>query len=105
MWALKKFRPYLHGIHFTVVTDHYGLKFLQSKENPSATLQRWWWELYDYDFDIKYRKGVKKKKNIADPLSRMNSKEQLERENAKDQEYLEAVSYNFHYFNGKNLHR
>lgn len=86
MWALKKFRPYVQGNKFLVVTDHYGLKFLQSKERPSATLQRWWWELYDFDFEVVYRKG---ENNIADPLSRLIPKEQLELENSRDWEELE----------------
>jgi len=88
MWALRKFRPYLHGTHFTVITDHFGLKFLQTKENPSATLQRWWWELYDFDFDVIYRKG---ENNIADSFSRLISKKQLEEENAKDWQELEDM--------------
>jgi len=54
-----------------------------------STLQRWWWELYDYDFDIIYRKG---ESNIADPFSRLFSKEQLEAENAKDWEELENAA-------------
>ena len=68
VWALRKFRPYLHGTHFQVFTDHFGLKFLQSKKNPSAKLQRWWWEVSEYDFEVVYKKG---ELNIADPLSRL----------------------------------
>ena len=73
--ALRKFRPYIFGTHFKIFTDHYGLQFLKSKKSPSAQMQRWWWEVSEYDFDITYRKG---EINIADPLSRLVSREELE---------------------------
>ena len=68
VWALRKFRPYLHGVRFTVFTDHYGLTFLKAKKNPSSHLQRWWYEVSEYDFEVVYREG---EKNIADALSRL----------------------------------
>ena len=73
--ALRKFRPYIFGTHFKIFTDHYGLQFLKSKKSPSAQMQRWWWEVSEYDFDITYRKG---ESNIADPLSRLVSKKELD---------------------------
>ena len=74
--ALRKFRPFIFGTHFSIFTDHYGLQFLKSKKSPSAQMQRWWWEVSEYDFDITYRKG---EINIADPLSRLVSREELQR--------------------------
>ena len=73
--ALRKFREFIFGTHFTIFTDHYGLQFLKSKRSPSAQMQRWWWEVSEYDFDIVYRKGAI---NIADPLSRLVTKKELE---------------------------
>ena len=52
--ALRKFRPYIFGTHFKIFTDHYGLQFLRSKKSPSSKMQRWWWEVSEYDFEITY---------------------------------------------------
>ena len=74
--ALRKFRDFVYGTHFTIFSDHYGLQFLKSKQTPSPQMQRWWWETSEYDCDVVYRKG---EINIADPLSRLVSREELER--------------------------
>jgi len=68
VWALKKFRCYVHGAHVDVYTDHFGLQYMKKKRDPPAQIQRWWWDIADYDFDVYYKKG---KTNIADPLSRL----------------------------------
>ena len=79
--ALRKFRPYIFGTHFKIFTDHYGLQFLRSKASPSSKMQRWWWEVSEYDFEITYRKGAI---NIADPLSRLVSREELQEAEASE---------------------
>lgn len=59
IWAItKKFRHYLIGVKFTVVTDHNGLKWLFSLKDPNARLTRWAIYLQEYEFEIQYRKGV-----------------------------------------------
>jgi hypothetical protein len=73
-WAVtQKFRQYLLGRKFTVITDHEALKFLLNKEgeNLSKRMQRWILSLTGYDFTIDYKPG--KKHQNADALSRMNS--------------------------------
>ncbi|CAB0040089.1 unnamed protein product [Trichogramma brassicae] len=69
VWAIKKFRPYLEGYEFTVVTDHAALKSLQMAKEPAGRLARWALELQNWSFKIEHRKGVHMK--IPDFLSRM----------------------------------
>lgn len=68
VWGIEKMRPYLEGYRFVVITDHQSLRWLHSLKNPSGRLARWSIYLQQYDFEIRYRKGVLNK--IADALSR-----------------------------------
>ena len=69
IWVIKKFRPYLYGRHFTIITDHKGLTFLNNAKDPTNALVRWRTRhLQDYDYTIIYKPG--KKHLNADPLSR-----------------------------------
>lgn len=68
LWAIEKLRPYLEGIRFTVVTDHYSLVWLQNLRDPTGRLARWAVRLQQYDFEIVHRKG--KDHVVPDTLSR-----------------------------------
>jgi hypothetical protein len=57
VYATEKFAPYIHGLKFTVVTDHLALKWMREKTDLSPRLLRWALHLQKYDFDVVYRSG------------------------------------------------
>lgn len=67
--AIEKFRPFIEGTHFVVVTDASALTYImKGKWRTSSRLSRWSIELQGYDFEIKHRRG--KDNIIPDALSR-----------------------------------
>lgn len=66
--SLKKFRPYLLGIKFTVYTDCNALKTTLTKRDLIPRIARWWLQISEFDFHIQYRPGCKM--SHADALSR-----------------------------------
>jgi hypothetical protein len=68
IFAVEKFRPYVEGTHFTVITDHYSLLWLQNLKDPQGRLARWALRLQGYDYTLVHRKG--KEHVVPDMLSR-----------------------------------
>lgn len=67
--AIEKFRPYVEGTPFTLVTDSSALSFIMnSKWKPSSKLSRWSMLLQQYDMRVQHRKGSENV--VADALSR-----------------------------------
>lgn len=54
IYAISKLRVYLVGVHFTIVTDHQCLTFLNSTQYYSARIQRWCLLLQQFDFSVEY---------------------------------------------------
>lgn len=75
--SLKKFRQYVEGMPFKVVTDHASLKWLMSQKDLAGRLARWSLKLQAFDFSIEHRKGTANV--VPDALSRM---------------YIDEVSHN-----------
>ncbi len=71
VYALQKFRHYVLGQRFTLITDHQPNTKLQdqvSVQSWSGRKARWAEFLQQYDFDLQYRPG--KENQVADALSR-----------------------------------
>jgi len=74
MFGLQKFRTYLYGRHFTILSDHKPLERIFGPKNAIPTLaaqrlQRWAIQLAAFDYEIKH---VAAKDNVlADALSRL----------------------------------
>ena len=68
VWAVKKFRHYLHGRPFEILTDHHALKWLQDSRFHNSKLERWALALQEHDYKIDYQKG--EDNVVADCLSR-----------------------------------
>jgi hypothetical protein len=67
VWPMGVFRFYLHGLHFTLVTDHQPLTWLLSNQGLTGQAARWAMIVQEYDFTVEHRPG---KTNIADHPSR-----------------------------------
>ncbi|XP_077330912.1 uncharacterized protein LOC143973903 [Lithobates pipiens] len=68
VWALQKLQTYLYGRHFTVITDHNPLSWLNRVAGENGKLLRWSLILQQYDFTIQHKKGSTH--GNADGLSR-----------------------------------
>ena len=68
VYALEKFRSYLIGVKFKVITDHCSLCWMFTKKKLSPRLTRWALSLQEFDFEVVYKSG--KHHADADCLSR-----------------------------------
>jgi RNase H-like domain found in reverse transcriptase/Reverse transcriptase (RNA-dependent DNA polymerase)/Integrase zinc binding domain/Integrase core domain len=67
IYALHKFRCYLEGTTFTLVTDHLPNTYFKTQVHLSPKKVRWLDFLSRFHFEWQYRPG---RINVADPLSR-----------------------------------
>ncbi|KAK3281301.1 hypothetical protein CYMTET_10903 [Cymbomonas tetramitiformis] len=59
VWAIRTLRQYLHGIHFTLITDHSPLTTLMEKGDLQGQHLRWAISLQEFEFTVQYRPGPK----------------------------------------------
>lgn len=67
--GVKKFRHYLYGRHFKIVTDCKAFELTLKKKDLTPKVARWVMLLDEYDYEIEHRAGSKMKH--ADALSRI----------------------------------
>lgn len=68
IYALRRFRCYLDGIPFCIVTDCNSLAMTLNKKAINPRIARWALELEDYNYSIQHRSGVRM--GHVDALSR-----------------------------------
>lgn len=68
VYALRRFRMFLEGIKFTIVTDCNSLIMTLNKKLINPRIARWALEFENFDYDVKHRKG--EQMGHADALSR-----------------------------------
>ena len=92
--SIRKFRCYIEGDHFKIITDHSCLQWISKLQNPSGRLARWSLELQQYEFTVEHKRGSLHV--LPDCLSRMYEEEEPIKvtaveisKNIKDKWYLE----------------
>ncbi|KII63191.1 Transposon Ty3-I Gag-Pol polyprotein [Thelohanellus kitauei] len=68
VFAVRKFRKYLLGKKFIILTDHNPLVSLRNLKDPRGRRARWLMELEEFDYEIKHLAG--NHNVVADTLSR-----------------------------------
>jgi hypothetical protein len=69
VWAVtEKFKRYLHGRPFKLVTDHNALIAIFTTKEPTGRIGRWVEKLQNFNFTIEHKKGVEN--FVADAFSR-----------------------------------
>ena len=90
-WSVcEKFRDYLIGSKFTVLTDNNPLTYVRTSRLGASQI-RWLSDLALFDFDIKYRAG--KSNQAADALSWRPANPDSTSESSDGEEEWEAISY------------
>ncbi len=70
-YALEKFRPYLAGHKFKLISDHRSLEILEDSKINSGRLARIIEQISEFDFKIEYKEGTSTIITVADALSRL----------------------------------
>jgi hypothetical protein len=66
--SLQRFRIYLYGKKFKLITDCSALRYTLTKKDLVPRIARWWLLIQDFDFEVVYRPNTRMKH--VDSLSR-----------------------------------
>jgi len=58
IYGVKRYRSYLVGSYFEVITDHSALRQLLVDKSPKGRLARWVVQLQEHNFKVKHRPGI-----------------------------------------------
>ena len=87
--ALRTWRCFIDGRHYTVFSDHHPLKYFRSKTKPTPRLTRWIAEIELYDPDIQYKPG--RDNHIPDVLLRRDGPTCVAADKSLEPEFFYAV--------------
>lgn len=91
VWGVEKFKLYLLGSKFELITDCKALKFLfQPRSRPCPRIERWVLRIQSYNYDIKHEPGVT---NLADALSRLSLSDENHFDKPADQYVNQLLEY------------
>lgn len=92
--TLKKFRVFLIGLEFKVITDCNALRSTLTKRDLIPKIARWWLMLQEYNFSIEYRPGHSMQHVDAlsrNPVTPPSLEEELEVLNITATDWLHTV--------------
>ena len=90
-WSMcEKFRDYLVGSKFTILTDNNPLTYVCTSRLGASQIH-WLSDLLLFDFNIKYRVG--KSNQVADTLSQWPVNPDSSSESSDDEDEWETISY------------
>lgn len=95
--ALKKFRHYLLGIPFKIVTDCQAFTKTMSKKDPISKIARWALYLQDFEYTVEHRSGQRMRHCAAlsqNPIAYLIQNELVQRvaRAQRDDEYLQTLA-------------
>ena len=93
--AVRHWQVYLAGRRFTLNSDHNPLVYMRDQKDPRGKFARWILELEEYNYTVRYVKGVDNVK--ADALSRNSNADLLQPLSPLVEKiYLVLSDHNFH---------
>lgn len=76
VWAVLLLCPYYDSTHLAICMDHHSLCWLPSMANATIKLAQWRLHLFELDFDVVHRAGIKHQAADTLPLPLTNKIDQ-----------------------------